>query len=161
MRDWYKYHNSQLYSECSLVTALNAQYYLTGKFIKQNSTQYEKLVDLCKAREGSAICIEKIYKRLKIEVARHFESWFDYKRALSNAKDYTDLYDRLFPAEVKVWEKHYGFHSVCLVDYEGRSTCFRVTNFRYQTSLSGWMFDEDFNHFTEHGLTSINVFRRC
>jgi len=154
MRDWYKYHNSQLYSECSLVTALNAQYYLTGRFIKQDSAQYERLVDLCKARAGSAISIEKVYKRLKITIAQHFGSWFEYKLAFKKTKN-------LFPAEVKVWEKHYGFHSVCLVDREPKTGCFRVTNFRYQTSLMGWIFDEDFMHFTENGLTSINVFRRC
>ena len=46
-RSWNKYINKNKYSECQLITALNAYYYLTGKqYCKQDSKEYENLVDL-------------------------------------------------------------------------------------------------------------------
>lgn len=65
----YKYKNiinrnsnhEKYYSDCQVVTAINAHYLLTGEIIKQGSERYNELCELAKACYGSAICIEKIW----------------------------------------------------------------------------------------------------
>lgn len=136
-RDWEKYHSKNLYSECQLVTALNANYYLTGEYINQDSEEYEKLVDLCLSRHGSAICIEKVWDKLNIEV----------KNMYSYMPNYDNEDDPPLPLEIMVWHKIYGFHSVLAVDYEPITESLRIPNFRYVTNLNGWIFYEDLMHF--------------
>lgn len=134
MRTWEKYLNKQLYSECQLVTAINAYYYLTGKTIKQDSQEYEDLVDLVKARSGSAICIEKAYEKLGLITLKK-EEW------LWGLWDERKL---LLPIGATIWHKKTGFHSVAIVDHCPKTDCIRVPNFRAVTSTDGWMFREDF-----------------
>lgn len=136
MRDWDKYHHKNKYCECSLITALNAKYYLTGEYIDQNSNEYEKLVDLCMAREGSAIDIKKVWDELDIEVKQTYLTSLDWNNILPP-----------LPLEIFVWHKAYGFHSVLAVDYEPKTKAFRVTNFKWATNLKGWIFDEDLFHY--------------
>ena len=132
--DWNSYLKSQKYSECQLVTVLNARYYLTGEVIKQDSQEYEDLVELCGARYGSAICIEKVYERLNLVIKKHHFGLIE---------DGADL-----PIDISIWHKAYGFHSVCAVDYEPRTRAFRIPNFKWATNLDGWIFGEDLNNFT-------------
>lgn len=54
------YINSQKYSECQLVTAINATIYLNETSILSHSIEYERLIDLVGARHGSAVNIEVI-----------------------------------------------------------------------------------------------------
>lgn len=135
-REWEKYHNRQKYSECQLVTALNIYYYLTGKSIKQESKRYENLVDLCGARHGSAVHIEKVWKRLKIEPKQTFSGTFEF----SDEKI-------PLPLEASAWHKQHGFHSVAIVDFEPKTKCIRVLNLRHETSVGGWLFFEDLYKF--------------
>ena len=137
MRSWKKYLNKQLYSECQLVSALNAYYFLTGKTIKQDSQKYENLVDLVGARHGSATCIEKAYAKLGLITVKKAEHLWD-------------LWDRkglLLPIEATIWHKKTGFHSVTIVDQCTKCDCIRITNFQDATSTEGWMFREDFYQF--------------
>lgn len=136
MRDWNKYHNKNKYSECQLITALNAKYYLTGEYIDQNSNEYEELVDACGARYGGAICIEKVWEKLNIEVKDTYLYSLDWEKS-----------SRPLPVEISVWHKAYGFHSVLAVDYEPKTNALRITNFKWATSLQGWIFDEDLFHY--------------
>jgi hypothetical protein len=138
--DWQKYLNEQKYSECQLVSAINAAYYLRGRVVLNDSGEYEKLVDMVRARHGSAIGIERAHEYLKIVKDKTYPSWFDFTADLKRG-------GFRFPAEVCVWEKHYGFHSVLVIDHEPKTNAVRVTNFKHQTSLSGWIFEEDFNLF--------------
>ena len=143
MRSWEKYLNKQLYSECQLVSAINAYYFLTGKTIKQNSQEYEDLVDLVRAREGSAICIEKAHKKLGLIT-------------IKKAEHLWDLWDNkglLLPIEATVWHKKTGFHSVTIIEQCQKTDCIRIANFQDATSMEGWMFREDFY------LYEIDVYR--
>ena len=59
--------NSPGESDCQLVTAINAYYWLTGKRIKQGTKRYDELRILCGAVAGAAIDIKKVWNRLGIE----------------------------------------------------------------------------------------------
>ena len=138
-RDWHKYHNKNKYSECQLITALNAKYYLTGDYIRQDSEEYEELVNLCGARYGSAICIEKVWDKLNIEIKDAYISRLEWEEWKS--------INPLLPLEISVWHKAYGFHSALVVDYGPITDAFRITNFKRATNLQGWIFHEDLSHY--------------
>lgn len=149
-RDWNKYLNTQNYSECQLVTAINAYYYLTGKTIKQNSKKYENLVDLVKARNGSAICIEKAWKRLGIKEITVSNTLNDFIRC-------TDGTIHL-PLEYNIWHPRYGLHSTLIVNHNVEVDAVQVTNFKWETTLTGWIFREDLFKF-ENGFSSTHAYR--
>lgn len=132
MRKWEKYLNRQRYMECQLVTALNAYYCLTGKvYCKQDSQEYEDLVDLCCARIGAAISIEKIHKKLGLKIAeKHRFLWGFRDKKLP------------LPIEVSIWHRITGNHSVLIVDHSIKCNAVRIANFRYETR-SGWIFIDD------------------
>jgi hypothetical protein len=116
------------------VSALNAYYFLTGKAIKQDSQEYEDLVDLAKARRGAALCIEKVHRKLGLVTVK-------------KAAHLWDLWDEkglLLPIEATIWHKKTGFHSVTIVDQCIKCDCIRITNFQDATNTEGWMFREDF-----------------
>ncbi len=164
MRKWENYLNSQKYSECQLVTAINAYYFFTGKTIKSDSDGYEKLVDLCGARHGTATCIEKVHRKLGLKAigySNNISTW------IPNTWDRIDVVKRRskgiypknnrkkiifhkeklrkieLPIEITVWHKRTGFHSVLIVDHCLKTECFQIANFRHVTSAKGWMFVED------------------
>ena len=76
-RKWDNFINKNKYSECQLITALNAYYYLTGKHIKQDSVRYEEFVDLVNARHGAAIKIKRIWDILGLTVLQESNSLFE------------------------------------------------------------------------------------
>jgi len=135
MRSWKKYINEQKYSECQVITAINAYYYLTGKTISQDSEEYEKLVDLVSARNGSAIGIEKVHKKLGLVTLKRVKWLHEFGPKLP------------LPIEASVWHKKTGFHSVLMVDYCKKTDCIRIANFSQATNMRGWMFGEDFYQF--------------
>lgn len=168
MRRWDKYLNRQKYSECQLITALNAHYYLTGKiYCKQDSPEYEDLVNLCRARHGAAIGIEKVHKKLGLKIIGYSNflstHWADewhrlatlkrWKKGEKSPKKLKMPEKRTrkirLPVEMNVWHKRMGFHSVLVVDHCLKSDCFRITNFKQATSLHGWVFVEDLYQFTD------------
>ena len=153
-RTWKKYLNKQKYSECQVVTAINAYYFLTGKTIKQDSDEYEELVDISYARYGSAICIEKIYKKLGIKIIWSGDSLLDFKlefeKSNNSLSDYMPKYKKgkiPLPLEFNCWHKKTGFHSTLIVDHIIRCGVYRIANFRVATSLEGWIFEEDLYQF--------------
>jgi len=99
------YQNGQLYSECQLVSALNARYKLQGQRIDFESEEYEALVDEAKARHGAAIYIQSIYDQFLI-------GHFDIKPDMRNLKACVDWG---FPVGVSVWTNKTGSHSVVVV----------------------------------------------
>lgn len=138
MRRWNMYLERQKYSECQLITALNAYYYLTGKvFCKQDSQEYEDLVDLCCARNGAAININKVHNKLGLVILEKHRFLSDF--CLDRKK-------LPLPIETSVWHRLTGFHSVCIVDYSVKCGAVRIANFRYETR-NGWMFIDDFKLF--------------
>ena len=161
MRNWNNYLNHQKYSECQLVTALNAHYYLTGNIIKQDTQEYEDLVDLCKARHGSAICIGKVYQKLGLTILEKHR--FLYNFLYSYKKD--NLFKKNvkrkklpLPIEVSINHRLTGSHSILIVDHSVKCNAVRVTNFRYETRR-GWMFIDDlelFEHRQFSGNNGIN-----
>ena len=83
--------------ECLVVTTINAYMCLTGNVIKQNSKKYDNLVKLAGAEFGTAIHIEKVWRKLGIypEISRSKYS---------------------LPMEISIQTK-FGLHSVCAVEY--------------------------------------------
>ena len=165
MRNWSKYLNGQKYSECQLITALNAYYYLTGKiYCKQDSQEYEDLVDSCCARIGAAIGIEKVHRKFGLKTIgySHYLStdikndWFTLKEIERRKKG---IYPKRFgksesrkgrielPIEITIWHKRIGYHSAIIIDHCLKTKCFRIANFKCGTSLEGWMFVEDLYQF--------------
>ena len=134
--DWNKVINKNKYSECQLITALNAYYVLTGNYIEQDSERYEELVDLVSARHRSAIGIEKAWKELGLVVLKEGNSLFDFTTG-----DPENAFS--LPLEYSIWHKRYGFHSTLIIAYEPKSDAVMVTNFDKVTTSFGWMFRED------------------
>jgi len=162
-RKWSKYLNSQKYSECQIITALNAYYHLTGKvYCQQDSQEYEDLVDSCCARIGAAIGIEKIHRKLGLRTIGYasFLStsmknvWLrmdaiNRRKAGKYPKKKSYMYESIkgkkidLPIEMMVWHKKTGFHSTLIVDHCLQPDTLRVTNFKHVTSNEGWIFAED------------------
>lgn len=146
-RVWYKYikENKKDYGDCQLVTALNAYYYLTGdQYCKQGSDKYEELVNLTGCRSGSATNIERAYRKLGIEII-----WVG-----NHLLSLTQLADGkiALPLEWNVWDWGYGFHSTLIVEFEPRSDCIRVTNFKKVTDSFGWMFRKDMHKYSNFSI---------
>jgi len=114
------YLNTQLYSECQLVTLINAANHLGEKPIVQRSEEYERLVDLTLSRHGAALHPERAMDYLRIEAHNTDPSWKTLLKHIKNGN----------PVEYSVWHASCGFHSVLVV---GASAPFgakvTVTNF--------------------------------
>ena len=91
-RSWRQYHNSQKYSDCQLISAINAHYYWYGKRIDQDSEEYESLVDLVSARHGGAISIEKAHKKLGLKVLWEGSSTTEFYEHTIKGVKYPDIY---------------------------------------------------------------------
>jgi hypothetical protein len=129
------YINQNLYQECQLIAALNAYRFLRKRpFCEQGDDTYEELVDLVMARNGSAIGIEKAYRKLGIKKIGELDfSW-----------SVEDLFSKLkLPVQMTVWHKRTGFHCCLIVGYLKRCRAFQVANFREVTTAEGWVFAED------------------
>lgn len=146
MREWDKYiHNNVTCGDCQLVTAVNAYYHLTGKQIKPTHKRYGKLVELSACQHGSAIFIKKAWKRLGLEVT----PW-RYSPYVEIHGENPQEFPHDTPVEARIWHKAYGCHSVLIVDYVEKCGAIRITNFGKVTSLDGWIFLEDFQHYLKH-----------
>jgi len=138
-RNWYEYINKNIAQECQLVTAINMYYFLTGKTIRQESDLYNDYCKLCGAVAGTATCIEKIYDVLGIMPDDTHIWLFDAGKFVAK-----------LPLELAIWHKSYGYHSVCIVDYEPITKSVRIPNAKNITNLDGWMYDEDLFHFVKY-----------
>ena len=95
----------QKYSECQLVSALNAAYWLGEDLIHPNSDEYERIVDFAGCRHGSAICISYVYRYLKlryIDVKPEFES-VEFANEMN------------LPIGLGVFTKKHGLHDVLII----------------------------------------------
>lgn len=136
--DYNNYINKNKFGqECQVVTAINAYMKLTGKVIQQKSKKYDLLVNLAKAKYGTAICVEKVWEKLNIYPA-------SYSRYLLHPEMFNSTYS--LPMEITVDTK-YGLHSMCAVDYEPKTHSFRIPNWKWYTSTRGWVFIEDLKQY--------------
>ena len=138
MRNWNNYikENKFKESDCQLVTACNAYYHLTGNVIDQYEPYYEELKILAGCVAGSCINISKVWKELGIcEDKRYIRIQYD------------EIFKENCFFEMTIWHKYYGFHSIAAVDYNKKCDALRITNFKYETSLKGWIFWEDLKHY--------------
>lgn len=124
-------------SDCQLVTAVNASYYLYDIMINQDGPQYKELAKLAGCVHGSCIDIKKAWKKLGICEDQRFSNKFELK---------DNLFENCF-IEASIWHQRYGFHSVSIVDYIEKAECLQVLNFKYETTTRDWIFWEDFQHF--------------
>jgi len=149
-RSWETYlKGNNTEGDCQLVTAVNARYHLTGEIVDPKSDEYQELVDLVCCRYGAAIDIRKAWKKLGITEDQRLQ-WYEIARQDVNpevVKVFPDSYRYKLQKEsfleVSIWHKFFGFHSIAIVDYEPRTDCVRLTNFKHVTSTDGWMFWED------------------
>lgn len=143
-RKWHGYHNSNTYNEadCQLITACNAYYHLTGKFISKESDLYKKMVKDSMCLYGSCIDITKAWKILGIYEDITYPSVYDISNLLKSNNFF----------ELRIWYKRYGFHSIAAIDYNKKCDALRVTNIQELTSVNGWVFIEDLKpHITTIG----------
>ncbi|KKK47453.1 hypothetical protein LCGC14_3155010 [marine sediment metagenome] len=127
-------NGSKYSADCQVVSAVNAYHILTGKIAYKTERQYTGLCKLAKAIHGSAICIEKVWDRIGIDVYKYM--WDLPKRIVC-------------PIEATVWHKRYGFHSILIVDRDPKCDAVRIINFEHATTSNGWIFEEDLRHFIQ------------
>jgi len=149
--NWETYlKENRIAGDCQLVTAINACYHLTGKIVEQGSKTYEDLVDLAVCRHGAAIAIRSAWKKLGIWEDQRLRSW-EIGRSSQESQAGPESSPPMYPYELKshsflevsVHHKFFGSHSIAIVDYEPRTDCVRLTNFKHVTSSEGWIFWED------------------
>jgi len=105
-----KYLNTQKYSECQLVTAINAATFLGQGGVDNNSIEYERLVDMVFARSGAAINIELAHRYLGID------------KQVIERKDFTfdNVANKIYeghPVEARVFSPKSGHHSVLVINF--------------------------------------------
>ena len=130
--------NRKEFSDCQVVTAVNAYYLLTGNVIEQDSDEYLELVKLAKAENGAAISIKKVWQKLELEVTQ--------EKIWPNSDELTS------PTELTIWYKRCGFHSVLAYDYVPKCEAFRVSNLPWLTTHNGWIFWEDLHQIMKGSL---------
>lgn len=129
------YINSQKYSECQLVAAINAAIYLSELPVLSHSVEYERLVDLVSARHGGAINIELAHKYLRI-IPEEIDI------TLENVKKYlnTSITNIGNPIEVGLQHKNIGLHSVLIIDYRrDPGSKVRILNLVEYTDSDWWI----------------------
>lgn len=122
--------------DCKLVSVFNAGFHLTGQYYEQSSEAYKNFICECGCQHGACINLTPPMAFLGIQE----------DRCLKQER----LSDLLKPdcfIEVSVWEKHYGFHAVDIIDYNADRDIVRVTNFKYQTDDEGWITTDKFKEF--------------
>lgn len=120
-----KYLNSQKYSECQVVSAINASIYFgkeTAAIVETGT--YEKLVDLAKARYGSALEMGEVLKSLGLTRNGITRDKRNILLALAENK----------PVGVTIWSPEYGFHNVLIVNYEKEIDCVTALNLSKHTN---------------------------
>ena len=117
------YIDSQKYSECQLITAINATIYLNELPIIQGSIEYERLVDLVCAKSGPAINIDLAHKYLRIVPTEMVFSWINITHHL----------DKYQPVEITVYHKKFGLHSMLIIDYKTKPRRIKALNFGRET----------------------------
>jgi len=146
----FKFLNSQKYSECQLITAINAAIFLGEPSIKLNTVEHERLVDLVSARWGAAISIEKAHQYLRIYKTKMNISWDNIVKYNTSS-----ISKRGNPFEATVFHEKTGRHSVLIVDYDQvKSTKYiQVVNFSQITDKNCWV---RWSKFTKH-LREANI----
>ncbi len=114
------YLTGQKYSECQLVTVINAAVHLGEPLVNPDSAEYDRLVDYVGARYGSAISIDKAVKYLRLT----------YKRVPSSLKNIRRALEFNLPVAVNMLHDRAGHHSVCAIGMrgEGAKTEIRLPN---------------------------------
>lgn len=153
------YINKQKYNECQLVAALNAAVFLGKTPILQDSQRYECLVDMARARYGSALRMNWVYEDLFL-VEHHYSG----KITFSWVKR---IIEKGFPIEFAIYHPNVGYHSVLVIDAIGQdkfktmihpdlgagigsfgwNEVVRVLNFRQLTGKGTWI---DWMTFEKH-----------
>ena len=136
MQEFHEYYNNnQKGSDCAIVAALNASYYLHGKrLIKPGTKEYDKVLKRTGCVAGSAISPEKCYKRLKIRVNNIYKTLYDV-----NFKD--------LPLEITLWNAHYGYHSALAINYSKKDEAIQILNFKKETTTEGWIFKQNLAYY--------------
>jgi len=125
------YINSQKYSECQLVAAINTAIFLNEIPIIQDSIEYERLVDLVSARTGAAVNIHYAHKYLRL---------ICYELDDINLNVIRKYLDNKNPIEARVFHDRVGFHSALIIDYKKTENySIRVLNFKQVTDINGWV----------------------
>jgi hypothetical protein len=131
------YINSQKYSECQLISAINAAIFLNELPVLQDSIEYERLVDLVNARHGAAINIKYAHKYLRI-ICYELETI-----TLNSVKKYLNVKR---PIEAGIHTP--SFHSALIIDhYKKDGNYVRVLNMREMTDSKGWI---EWKRFKKH-----------
>lgn len=136
-----RYINNQRYSECQLVTAINAAICLGEHPIHPHSIEYERLVDLSMGRHGSVIRRHPIYNYLRINKKKIRPTW-------KNIKKHLEKHPNREPIEFYVYHDKVGFHSVLAIECkESRKYKYiRIANFRHVTK-DGWIKWDEFKKY--------------
>lgn len=123
------YINLQKYSECQLISAINAAIFLNELPVLQDSIEYERLVDLVSARHGASINIKYAHQYLRL-ICYELETI-----TLNEVKKYLNV-NR--PIEAGIHTP--SFHSALIIDHCKKDRNYvRVLNMREMTDSEGWI----------------------
>ena len=111
--------DTQKYSECQLVAIINAATYLGEPAVDPNSEEYERLVDLVRARCGSVINTSHAVDYLRL---------VEQKIAPITLNNVRAKVMEGRPVAVVIWNLVVGFHAVLLTDGTARGV--RAWNMR-------------------------------
>ncbi len=99
--------DTQRYSECQLVSVINAAIYLGEPPVDPLSEEYERLVDLVGARHGAAINVRGAVSYLRLVIHEIEPITMQSIRGKVLSGD---------PVSVSIWHRDVGLHSVLLTD---------------------------------------------
>ena len=158
---WKNYLSNILEDDCLVVALLNIKYFLQNRYKKniaiynRDTDDYKKLVALSRLEDKT-----KLYKKLGLKVAKKYKSLWDvqHKEIRRKNKIMFKEYEVELPLLVRVYHKAYGLHYIALVDYEPKTDCWMILNFKMATSLEGWIFSEDLYHYLRIGEEGISLF---
>ena len=119
---WSGYINEQKYSECELISCLNARYYFTGNEFETKAI-YDNLMQVPKYTNKNGIS------------AKVIDYWYDLLWLVrTKSKNFTNKY----PIETGImWKRKY--HSCLIIDNDKKNKLFRVTNIHGLANKKGWI----------------------
>ena len=143
IRTWEKYRNQNYknYSDCQVVTAVNAYYYLTGKQYCKNDDEYDIICRDLSCHNGAAIGIDGLHKKMGLKTLGKFQYSWDFNGTWVSPGKVAKI---PLPMEINVWHIDTGYHSILVVDHDTKCNAYRVTGFRWETNHYGWIFAEEF-----------------
>lgn len=146
------FQNNQKYSECLLVSSLNALKYLKQETISEE--RYEEYVDFLEVRNKGINVMHDLVRNLWIDKLGIYPKWTGETLFYFRYETFPELKKIPLPIQASVIlppnpEKNYegGRHAVLIVDHNIECDAYQICNFSNHTNDYGWILSKDFRNF--------------